>query len=190
MSDNNQKEDSTETVAEETEKVDYQQIIDEKEKEIKNLYNQLIRLKADFDNYRKRIDREKENIYVSGKENILIKLVSLTDALEKATESAKKSENIKDIIHGLELLEKEFVTFLEKEGVKAIDSKGKKIDPSFHEIIGTKDTDKVEEDTILEEIQRGYVLFDWVIRPAKVIVAKKKTLNKKETKTDNQASKE
>jgi molecular chaperone GrpE len=156
--------------------------VEQKEKEAIDSFQQLLRLRAEFDNYRKRVEKEKEHKFNIGKETVLIKVVDLVDIFDKALDSAKKTHNVKDTIHGLELLRKEFGTFLDKEGIKPIDCMGKKCDILFHEIIGTEETDDCAEDTVVKEVQKGYMFNNEdVIRSSKVIIAKpKKKKNKEE----------
>ena len=148
--------------------------LQEKETVIQESFKQLLRLKAEFDNYRKRVEKEKEQKFLLGKEAVLIKTVDLLDIFEKAMEAAKKSHNIKDTLHGLDLLKKEFSSFLEKEGVKPINSVGEKFNPVYHDVLGTEVSD-CGEDVIIKEVQKGYIFNDCdIIRSAKVIISKPK----------------
>ncbi|HCJ66283.1 MAG TPA: nucleotide exchange factor GrpE [Elusimicrobia bacterium] len=151
------------------------QSLEEKKKQAEEYYNQLLRLKAEFENYRKRVEKEKEKMYAYGKETILMKLVSLLDTLEQAeknltTENEKlKTENI---IKGLSLITSDFRNFLKSEGLKVIESVGKKFNPHFHEVVEQEETEENEEGIILEELQKGYIFNGQVIRPAKVKIAR------------------
>lgn len=144
------------------------------EKEIQNLHGQIIRLKAEFDNYRKRVEKEKELRFSYGKQTILIKLIGLVDIFDNALNHAKDSKHLKDVADGLKLTHKEFTSFIAKEGVKPIETIGLKFNPDCHEIVGFEQSEDGKENIILHEVQRGYLCNDEVIRPAKVIVAKKK----------------
>jgi len=145
----------------------------EKDKEIKNLYSQLLRLKAEFDNYRKRVEKEKQERFLYGKQVVLSKIVEFTDVFDKAVEVSANKNDIENILSGLELLRKEFYSFLEKEGIKFINSVGDKFDPNLHEVVGYELIEDKDEDIVLKEIQKGYKFEDYVLRPAKVIVSKK-----------------
>jgi len=145
----------------------------EKDKEIKNLYSQLLRLKAEFENYRKRVEKEKQDRFLYGKQIVLSKIVEFTDIFDKAIEVSTDKKDIENILSGLELLRKEFYLFLEKEGIKFINSLGEKFDPNLHEVVGYELTEDKDEDIVLKEVQKGYKFGDYVLRPAKVIVSKK-----------------
>ncbi|MFN3966468.1 MAG: nucleotide exchange factor GrpE [Endomicrobiia bacterium] len=151
-----------------------EEVQSDKDKEIKNLYSQLLRLRAEFDNYRKRVEKEKNERFLYGKQVILSKIVEFTDVFDKAIEVSKDKKDIENVLSGLELLRKEFYNFLEKEGIKFINSVGDKIDPNLHEVIGYELTEDKEDGIILKEIQKGYKFDDHVLRPAKVIVSKRK----------------
>ncbi len=146
----------------------------EKDKEIKNLYSQLLRLKAEFDNYRKRVEKEKQERFLYGKQTVLSKIVEFTDIFDRAIEVSNDKRDIENILSGIALLRKEFYSFLEKEGIKFINSIGEKFDPNLHEVIGYEITEDKEDDIVIKEIQKGYKFEDYVLRPAKVIVSKKK----------------
>lgn len=156
----------------------------EKKKEAEEYYNQLLRLKAEFENYRRRVEKEKEKMYLYGKETILIKVVSLLDTLEQA-EKTLKTENAKlkteDIVTGLKMITSDFRQFLKTEGLEVIETIEKKFDPHYHEVVEQEESEK-EEGVILAELQKGYVFKDSVIRPAKVKIAQTRiTAEKNET---------
>jgi len=148
------------------------QSLEEKKKQAEEYYDQLLRLKAEFENYRRRVEKEKEKIYLRGKETILIKLITILDTLEQAERNIISTSKIEDVREGLKLIHTDFVSFLKDEGVEPIETIGKKFDPQFHEVIEHEETDK-EEGLILEELQKGYIFNGLVIRPTKVKIAKK-----------------
>lgn len=144
------------------------QSLEEKNKTIKELEEKILRIQADFDNFRKRTEKEKEYIKQIGKESIIKKILYLKDALEQAYQFAQNSLP-QDIITGLEILNKEFSLFLKNEGVKEINSIGEKFSPDLHFVVETSETTNNQEDGIIfEEIQKGYLLNDQILRPAKV----------------------
>lgn len=150
-----------------------QQSLEEKKKQVDDYYDQLIRLKAEFENFRRRTEKEKQNHLLWGKEEILMKQIGLLDVLEQAAQSATTTNNIDSIIKGLNLISQEFVKILSSEGVVAIDAAGKKFDPGLHEALDQVESDR-EEGTILDVLQKGYTMNGRVIRAAKVRVAKKR----------------
>jgi len=154
------------------------QSLEEKIALARDYYDQLLRLKAEFDNFRKRSEKEKQAYMQWGKEEILLKQINVLDVLDQAVKSAKDSNNIESIIKGLGLINGEMSKMLADEGVKEIESVGKKFDPELHYAVEKIESD-AEEDTILEVVQKGYMFNSRVIRPAKVKVAKHAASNKK-----------
>ncbi len=140
-------------------------------------YEQLLKLKAEFENYRKRVDRERTEWIQSGRAALLNKLLPLYDVLLQAHEQVAKSPAdgaTKDITKGLELIFKEFTKVFESEGVKEIETVGKPYHYDQHEALGFVETDEWADGTVVEELQRGYLLGGKVLRPARVRVAKAK----------------
>lgn len=133
--------------------------------------NQLKYLQADFDNYRKKFDREKEQIIKLANENLVKELIVLLDDLDASLKAEKNEENKV----GFDRLQKKFLQILEKHGLKTIEALGKKFDPNFHEVL-CKELSNHNEDEIIDEIQKGYTLKSKVIRPTKVKISKKETL--------------
>lgn len=127
-------------------------------------------LQAEFDNFRKRSEKEKEQIIKLANEGLIKELITILDDFEaslKLTEDEKNKE-------GLMRLHKKFFQILEKHGLKEIEALGKKFDPQFHEVL-CKELSNHNEDEIIEEIQKGYCLNSKVIRASKVKVSKKET---------------
>lgn len=145
------------------------QSFDEKQKEAQEYYDQLIRLKADFENYRRRSEKEKKDYLDWGKEKILLKQISIDDVLQQALKSAKTGNNIESIVVGLEMISKEFSKMLKEEGVEEV--KCEKFDPNFCEALDQVESDE-KDGTVLEVYQKGYKMNGKLIRPAKVKVAK------------------
>lgn len=147
------------------------QSVEEKKATADDYYNQLLRLRAEFDNFRKRTEKEKQNHLIWGKEEVLLKQVGLLDVMEQALASINTSNNIESIQKGLELIKQEFVKMLSSEGITEIDCLGKIFDPALAEAIEQVESDR-PEGTVLEVMQKGYMLKDRVVRPARVKVAK------------------
>jgi molecular chaperone GrpE len=142
--------------------------------QVQQLNSQILRLRADFDNYRKRAEKEKAERYNTGKEGVLSKIIGFIDVFDKAIEMTKSADDSPKTLDGLELLKKEFMYFLEKEGVKEIKCEGQKFDPFIHEAVGSELTeDESQADKILREVSVGYMYDDRVLRNPKVIVLKK-----------------
>lgn len=161
------------------------QSLEEKKKLADDYYNQLLRLKAEFDNFRKRTEKEKQDYLSWGKEGILLKQINLLDALDQAIESTKSSDNVEGIKKGLILIHQEFIKMLSSEGVKEISIDDGKFDPDMHEAIEKAESDQ-PENTIIGVIQKGYTINSRLIRPARVKVSKQKdSQDKQDTKDDN-----
>jgi molecular chaperone GrpE len=161
------------------------QSVESAKKEAADYYEQLLRLKAEFENFRKRSEKEKQSFLDYGREKILSKQVAIYDVLEAALKSAKTSNNIESLLTGLELISKEFVKMLQEEGVKEIELKDNKFNPDFCEALDHEECD-AENDTILNIYQKGYTLGGKLLRTAKVKVAKGKTpkVNAEEKETE------
>ena len=131
--------------------------------------NQLRYLQADFDNYRKRFDREKEQIISLANESLIKELIIVLDDFDAAIKLSAEGENKK----GLATLKKKFFSILANQGLKEIEALGKKFNPEFHEVL-CKELSEHDEDEIIEEIQKGYIFKLKVIKASKVKVSKKK----------------
>jgi len=149
------------------------QSLEEKQKKCDEYLDQIKRLQAEFDNYRKRAEREKQTHLQWGKEDILLKQLSLLDILQQACKSISTATDIASVAQGMELIRAEFERMLWAEGVQKIDALKTKFDPALHDAMGQIVDDTVDEGTVVEVIQNGYQLSGRTIRPAKVKVAKK-----------------
>ena len=131
--------------------------------------NQLTYLQADFENYKKQFDKEKQHITKLANENLINDLLVILDDFDNALKHAQKdTEEHK----GLKLIHNKFIHILNGFGLTPIHTKDKPFDPHYHEVVSTEPSDK-EEGTIIEEIQKGYTLHSKVIRPSKVKIAEK-----------------
>ena len=153
---------------------------DDQEKKIEELTDTLQRLQAEFENYRKYVEKSKAEFLRYSKADLIANLLPLLDSFELALKSKCDKE---DFIKGIELIYSQFYSLLEKAGLKEINTEGK-LDPHHHEVLMKVESDK-EEDTILEELQKGYMLGGKVLRYAKVKVSKKKNDNNKDSTKQN-----
>lgn len=140
------------------------------------LRDRLARRQADFENYRKRIDRERNDTYNRVVADVAAKLLGVLDNLKRALETeasveATESDEFRHFLSGVDLIYKQLSGVLEALGVKPIMAVGEKFNPHIHEAVVTEVTDEVEPDTIIQEIRAGYRLGDRLIRPALVKVA-------------------
>jgi len=134
----------------------------------KELSNSLQHLQAEFENYKKRIDKENENFIKYSSQNLLIKLLPIVDSFESAL---KNHQDKHKFLEGMKLVFSQFYSTLEKEGLKQIDPLNEKFDPYKHEVMMHEKSDKLNN-TIVEVLQKGYILNNKVIRHAKVKIAK------------------
>ena len=145
---------------------------DAKENE-KQYREQLIRMQADFENYKKREDNKKQEFMKYAKQDLICQLLSIIDNLERASSYTQNKEYQPETIEeGIKGTLKEFRNILEKEGLKQIKAVGEKFDPYCHEAIMQIESDQYPEDTVMEEISKGYYLNSKVIRPSLVKVSK------------------
>ena len=133
-------------------------------------YSKFLLAMADFENYKKRIERQFSDIAIAGRKKLLAQFLPVLDNLERAL--AYDGENADGLRDGVQQTLKGFEAVLASEGVRAISIKGLPFDPNIAEAIGTYDVAGVADDIVVEEAQKGYMLGSELLRPAKVIVAK------------------
>ena len=148
-----------------------------KEKEAKDNYDKWVRARADFENYKKRMAREKADLLMFGNERLLKELLPVIDSLERGIENAAEDAgnpppNSAALAEGMKIILKQFFEVLEKFGLKSISSVREKFDPSKHEAVSRIESEEHEEDTIISELQKGYFLNDRLLRPTMAVVAK------------------
>jgi molecular chaperone GrpE len=141
--------------------------------EADNNLNKLRYLMADFDNYRKRMERQVESKINQGKAELILKFVSIHDDLSRAVETAKQGKSEQVVIEGLEGILRNVEALFDAEGVKEIETTGTPFDPNIHDAISFKYDDTVPENTVITEIRKGYMISDKVLRPSLVEISKK-----------------
>ena len=144
--------------------------------ERQELIDQMARRQADFDNYRKRLERERSETYGRVAADVASELLPVVDNLRRALEAeasvkAGESEEFRNFLHGVELITRQLNGVLEQLGVSEVESVGRPFDPHVHEAVATEQTDEHEPDTVTQEIQRGYRIGERLLRPAMVKVA-------------------
>ena len=142
------------------------------QKEKEELQDQLLRKIAEFDNYRKRTEREFLGRVLNANERLITDLLPVIDDMERSLEHAKESQDLKSLIEGSELIYKKLFSLLEKEGLELLESVGQEFDPDKHDALMQVESDKVQSGEVLDEHLKGYTLNGKVIRHAQVIVAK------------------
>ncbi|MCD4808753.1 MAG: nucleotide exchange factor GrpE [Methanosarcinales archaeon] len=131
----------------------------------------LQRLQAEFDNYKKRVDREKAELIKYASAELVSELIDIMENLERGVASAKGSDDIDSIVKGMEMVSTQLKDILGSRGLKPIEAVGKKFDPHYHEAMMMTPTDEYPYNTVIEEFQQGYMIKDKVIRYSKVRVS-------------------
>ena len=147
------------------------------EDKLNDLNDKYLRLLAENQNIRKNHEQEKEDILKYGSFSFAQQILGLTDNLDRAFQIFKndekfKTDEFKNILSGIEMIEKELQSTLEKNSIKYIDCLDKPFDPNLHQAIGEKESDK-SPGTVIEEMQKGYQMHDRLLRPSMVYVSKK-----------------
>src|SRR6185436_5544730 len=135
-----------------------------------SLQDRLLRKQAEFENYKKRIERERSDFVQFASAELIKELLNALDSFELAIRNSKADDQS---LRGFELIYKQLLDTMGRFGLKAIEVKGQKFDPNFHQAVATTPTDDVEENTIIEELRKGYLLNGRLLRPAMVNVATK-----------------
>ncbi len=150
--------------------------------EVKDYKDKYLRVLAEMDNQRKRVIREKEELERYANERLILSILPVVDNFERAINTDENTNNVQEILDGVKLIFKQLKDVLGKEGVKPFESVGQKFDPYKHEALLAIESEEHEPSIILEEIEKGYLLGDKVIRPTKVTVSRQK--EEKEDDTD------
>ena len=128
-------------------------------------------LQADFENYRKRTEREVKELTVRSNEKLVAELLCVLDDLERALDCGKATDDASTLLEGVEMVHQNLTKMLEHEGLERIDALGKVFDPKFHEIVVKIPRNDCEEGLVLEEVRRGFVFKGRVLRPCMVNVS-------------------
>ncbi len=143
-------------------------------KQLQEEKDRCLRMSAEFDNFRKRTLKEREEFIKYANEKLVLELLDVYESLERGLENAKKTDNSEKLLEGMELIYKQFKNVLEKNGLTPVKALGEKFDPYKHEAMMQTLTDEYDDGIVLEELARGYMLNNRVIRYSKVRVSKRK----------------
>lgn len=136
-------------------------------------WDKFLRQQADFENIRKRMERERLEFQKYAQEDVIVDLLGILDDLERSVDAAeKKQENFDAFLKGVEMILAHLYDLLKRYGVKSVEAEGGKFDPHVHEALMQTETKEYPDGEVIEELQKGYKLNDRVIRTAKVRVAK------------------
>ncbi len=150
-----------------------QEELEEKTREANDHFDKWLRLRAEFENYKKRMQKEKVDAMKFGNESLLKAILPILDNLSRAIDHGKEVSEIGPLMEGVEMIRKEMLNTLERFGVKPIASAGEIFDPEKHEAIAQEETEG-EPNRVVTEAQTGYSYHDRLLRPAKVVVSREK----------------
>ena len=150
-----------------------------KDEEIANQKDTFLREKAELENFKKRLTKEKDDFVQFANGRLLQELIQIEDNLERALEVPNATlESLKE---GVEMIQKQFSTFLKNQKVEPIEAIGKDFDPTLHEVLNQQESEEHEENTVIEEYSKGYTLNGRILRPAKVVISKKPAEKKEDS---------
>ena len=150
-----------------------------KDEEIANQKDTFLREKAELENFKKRLTKEKDDFVQFANERLLQELIQIEDNLERALEVP--SATLESLKEGVEMIQKQFSTFLKNQKVESIEAIGKDFDPTLHEVLNQQESEEHEENTIIDEYSKGYTLNGRILRPAKVVISKKPAEKKEDS---------
>ena len=160
--------------------------VDPRDAEIAGMKDRLLRLQADFDNFRKRTIRDRDDMARRASEKILKELLPAVDHFELGLQSARKHHVKHAVLDGLEGILKQFQTVLDKSGVTPIETKGQTFDPHSHECVAQIPSEEHPENVIIEETRKGYRLGTYILRASQVIVSTGSLTAKEADKTEDE----
>ncbi len=147
---------------------------EELEAKVKDYWDQILRLRAEFENTKKRLERDKQEAIKFANELLLLEILPVVDNFDRAMASLSEGHDPEKVKQGLEIAQNELHKILKEHGVEVVKSLGEDFDPRFHEAVAEVETENLKEGAVVDEIQRGYLLNGRLIRPSRVRVAKKK----------------
>ncbi len=159
-----------------------------KAEESDSFLDKLLRTRAEFLNYQKRMRKEHETSAQYAIQDLILDLLPEFDNFERATKLAENSKDIDKFVEGVKLIEGQLLKVLEKYEVKPIETLGKPFDPNLHEAVAEEENNELSHHTVIEELQRGFLLKERVIRPSKVKVSKRTTNEKESDETEDDSS--
>lgn len=148
------------------------QRVSELQEEGEKLKDQRMRAAAELENYKKRTAREREDWAKYANENLLKEILPILDNLQRALNHADNEDNREALLDGIRMVHRQFLSALEHFGVKPIEALNQPFDPSMHEAMMQVESDEHEPNTVVQELERGYLLHDRLLRPARVAVSK------------------
>jgi molecular chaperone GrpE len=165
--------------------------IEELEQELETLQDRHLRLQAEFQNFRRRALKEREEAHHYGHQNLVKELLPTVDNLERAIEHARQSAagDLEGLLQGVELVQRELMGTLGRHGLREIPAEGRAFDPELHEAMTQLEDESATPGTVVKVFQRGYTLRDRMIRPTRVAVARLPGSDSEESKPDEDSGK-
>ncbi len=154
--------------------------VDEFQTQLAAEKEKILRLSAELDNFKKRTAKEMEEFRKFANESLFKQLLTVMDNLERAISAGSEDANAAPMLEGVQLTHKEMLKFFNSFNVKSVEAEGKPFDPSFHQAVTQQESDEHPENTVVKELQKGYMLHDRLIRPSMVMVSKAITKKEKE----------
>ncbi len=164
-------EENTDTKGKRFSKKEKKEKKDKKDVKIDELNDRLVRLMAEYDNYRKRTDREKSSMYEMGVKSVVEKILPVIDNFERGFDCVGEEEKDNPFIQGMQKIYEQFIGTLDEMGITAIEAVGKEFDPNIHNAVMHIDDESLEANIVVEEFQKGYMYRDTVVRYSMVKVA-------------------
>lgn len=161
--------------------------VEELEKEIEENKDKLLRKAAEFENYKRRTENDQLNLLKYTGENLIVKLLPAVDDFERSMQHMDSAKDVKSIKEGLQLVYNKMMKILEDQGVKKIEAVGKPFDVEYHEALLQRKDESVPPHTVLDELEKGYMYKDKVVRHSKVIVSEE-TAEETQTNDENSAN--
>jgi molecular chaperone GrpE len=159
--------------AEEAPELELEERLQLAEKEAKETYDRFLRLSAEFENFKKRTTREMNDFRKYANESLIRELLSVVDNLERALQTTSSgTQTDTGVIEGVEMTHREILKIFEKFNVQPIDALDQTFDPKFHQAVMQESVEDKPENTVIQELQRGYLMHDRLIRPSMVVVSK------------------
>jgi molecular chaperone GrpE len=167
-----------------TDTTQLQQQLAEKTKEAQENYERLLRCAAEMENLKKRQEKERADLMQFANEKLCKELLPVLDNLERALEHGRQNETPEALMEGLDLVYQDFLKVLGRFGITPLDSVGERFNPTYHHAVMEEEAPEVEDQTVLKELQKGYLLQNRLLRPAMVVVSRNTAQSESKTKID------
>lgn len=151
----------------------WRSLLEQKDEEITQLKDRVLRIAAEMDNTRKRLERERADAVAYANENIIREMLPIVDNLERALQHGETDANHKSLLEGVTITLKGFKDALGRFGCASFEATGKAFDPNLHEAVMQQEAREHSENTVIQELQKGYTLHERLVRPAMVVVSKR-----------------